>query len=379
MDAVAEPGIAVSALAFIVVLGILVFVHEFGHYGMARLFGIRVEVFSVGFGREILGFTDRRGTRWKIGWIPLGGYAKFAGDLNAASQPDPALVALPPEERAALFQFRPVWQRALVVAAGPGINFLFAILLFAAFFMTFGHQFTPPVAGKVMEGSPAAAAGLRAGDRVREIDGRRVDRFEDMVRIVALRPGEPITVVVERGAETLRLVATPGTRTEVDRFGNRYVKGRLGIESGPPVVERRGPVSALVWAVDETVQITRLMGETLVQVVTGRRALDELGGPLKIAQFAGQSASLGLASFISFVALVSINLGFVNLLPIPALDGGHLLLYAAEAVRRRPLEPRLQEIAFLSGFILILSLMLLLTMNDLASFGLWEGLKSWAG
>lgn len=379
MDAVAEPGIAVSALAFILVLGILVFVHEFGHYGMARLFGIRVEVFSVGFGREILGFTDRRGTRWKIGWIPLGGYAKFAGDLNAASQPDPALVALPPEERAALFQFRPVWQRALVVAAGPGINFLFAILLFAGFFMTFGHQFTPPVAGRVMEGSPAAAAGLRAGDRVREIDGRRVDRFEDMVRIVALRPGEPITVVVERGAETLRLVATPGTRTEVDRFGNRYVKGRLGIESGPPVVERRGPVSALVWAVDETVQITRLMGETLVQVVTGRRALDELGGPLKIAQFAGQSASLGLASFISFVALVSINLGFVNLLPIPALDGGHLLLYAAEAVRRRPLEPRLQELAFLSGFILILSLMLLLTMNDLASFGLWEGLKSWAG
>ncbi|MFN7173926.1 MAG: RIP metalloprotease RseP, partial [Thermaurantiacus tibetensis] len=295
------------------------------------------------------------------------------------SQPDPALVALPPEERAALFQFRPVWQRALVVAAGPGINFLFAILLFAGFFMTFGHQFTPPVAGRVMEGSPAAAAGLRAGDRVREIDGRRVDRFEDMVRIVALRPGEPITLVVERGAETLRLVATPGTRTEVDRFGNRYVKGRLGIESGPPVVERRGPVSALVWAVDETVQITRLMGETLVQVVTGRRALDELGGPLKIAQFAGQSASLGLASFISFVALVSINLGFVNLLPIPALDGGHLLLYAAEAVRRRPLEPRLQELAFLSGFILILSLMLLLTMNDLASFGLWEGLKSWAG
>lgn len=379
MDAIAQPGILLSAVAFVVVLGILVFVHEYGHYGMARLFGIRVDVFSVGFGREILGFTDRRGTRWKIGWIPLGGYAKFAGDMNAASQPDPALLALPDSEKAQLFQFRPLWQRALVVAAGPGINFLFAILLFAAFFMTVGHQFTPPVAGRVLPDSPAAAAGIRPGDRFVEVDGRRVNRFEDMVRVVALRPGEPIPLLVERGGAEIRLVATPGTRTEVDRFGNRYVKGRLGIESGPPVVERRGPVSALFWAVDETVQMTRLMAETLVQVVTGRRGIDELGGPLKIAQFAGQSASLGLASLVTFMALISINLGFVNLLPIPALDGGHLLLYAAEAVRRRPLEPRLQELAFMSGFILLISLMLLLTMNDLASFGIWEGLRSWAG
>ncbi|WP_448582015.1 RIP metalloprotease RseP [Thermaurantiacus sp.] len=379
MDAIAEPGIALSALAFIIVLGILVFVHEYGHYGMARLFGIKVDVFSVGFGREILGRTDRHGTRWKIGWIPLGGYAKFAGDMNAASQPDPALLALPESERAQLFQFRPLWQRALVVAAGPGINFLFAIFLFTAFFMTFGHQFTPPVAGKVMADSPAAAAGILPGDRFLEVDGRRVNRFEDMVRIVALRPGEPIPLLLERNGRELRLTATAGVRTEVDRFGNRYVKGRLGIESGPPVVEQRGPVSALVWAIDETVQMTRLMAETLVQVVTGRRALDELGGPLKIAQFAGQSATLGLASFITFMALISINLGFVNLLPIPALDGGHLLLYAAEAVRRRPLEPRLQELAFMSGFLLLISLMLLLTMNDLASFGIWEGLRSWAG
>lgn len=379
MDAITQPGIAVSALAFIVVLGILVFVHEFGHYGMARLFGIKVDVFSVGFGREILGFSDRHGTRWKIGWIPLGGYAKFAGDMNAASQPDPALLALPETERAQLFQFRPVWQRALVVAAGPGINFLFAILLFAGFFMTFGHQFTPPVAGRVLADSPAARAGVVPGDRFLEVDGRKVDRFEDMVRIVAVRPGEPISLLVDRGGTTVRLVATPGIRTEIDRFGNRYVKGRLGIESGPLVVERRGPVSAFFWAVDETVQMTRLMAETLVQVVTGRRALDELGGPLKIAQFAGQSATLGLASFITFMALISVNLGFVNLLPIPALDGGHLLLYAAEAVRRRPLEPRLQELAFMSGFVLLISLMLLLTMNDLASFGLWEGLRNWAG
>ncbi|MFQ3595381.1 MAG: RIP metalloprotease RseP [Sphingomonadaceae bacterium] len=379
MEAIAQPSLGFTVLAFIFVLGLLVFVHEFGHYGMARLFGIKVDTFSVGFGREVLGLTDRRGTRWKVGWIPLGGYAKFAGDMNAASQPDPALSSLPEAEKRQLFQFRPVWQRALVVAAGPGINFLFAILLFAGFFMTFGHQYTPPVAGRVVAESPAALAGIQAGDRFVAIDGRQLNRFEDMMRLVALRPGEPMRIELERNGARLLVTVIPQTVTEADRFGNRYTKGRLGVESGRPVVEKRAPVSALVWAVDETVQMTRMMAETLHQVITGRRTLDELGGPLKIAQFAGQSASLGAASLIAFIALISINLGFVNLLPIPALDGGHLMLYAVEAIRRRPLEPKLQEWAFVSGFVLLISLMLLLTMNDLASFGLWEGLKSWAG
>ncbi len=379
METVASPGFLFTAGIFVAVLGLLVFVHEFGHYGMARLFRIRVETFSVGFGQEILGVTDRHGTRWKLGWIPLGGYAKFAGDMNEASQPDPAAAALPPEEREDLFQFRPLWQRAMVVAAGPLINFLFAILLFALFFMTWGHQFTPPVVGKVLEGSPAATAGLAPGDRFLRVDGMAVDRFEDVVRRVAISPGEPMLMVVERDARTLELTAVPEQVTETDRFGNLYVKGRLGIQSGEAVVERRGPVSALVHAVDETIEITRLMGATLVQIITGRRSLDELGGPLKIAQVSGQSASLGIASLVGFVALISINLGFVNLLPIPALDGGHLLLYAIEGVRRRPLEPKLQEWAFMSGFVFILSLMLLLTMNDLASFGIWQGLKAWLG
>jgi regulator of sigma E protease len=379
METVAAPGFLFTTGIFILVLGVLVFVHEFGHYGMARLFGIRVETFSVGFGRELLGFTDRQGTRWKIGWIPLGGYAKFAGDLNEASQPDPAALALPASERAGLFQFRPLWQRAAVVAAGPGINFLFAILLFAGFFMTWGHQYTPPVAAVVAADSPAAAAGIRAGDRFVEVDGKPVERYEDMMRIVAMSPGEPMPVVVQRGGREVRLTVVPQKVEEVDRFGNRYVKGRIGIRSGAPEVVVRSPGSALVHAVDETASITRLMAETLTQIITGRRALDELGGPLKIAQFSGQSAAMGAAALISFVALISINLGFVNLLPIPALDGGHLLLYAIEGIRRRPLDPKVQEWAFMTGFVFIISLMLLLTMNDLASFGLWQGLKGLLG
>ncbi|WP_448586908.1 RIP metalloprotease RseP [Thermaurantiacus sp.] len=379
MDLPAEPGVLFTAGAFVLVLGILVFVHEFGHYGMARLLGIRVETFSVGFGREILGITDRAGTRWKLGWIPLGGYAKFAGDLDAASRPNPALDRLPEAEKRQLFQFRPVWQRALVVAAGPLTNFLFAILLFAGFFMTWGHQFTPPVAGDVVAESPAARAGIRPGDRFLAVDGRPVERFEDLMRIVAVSPGEPLDVLVARDGTRLRLAVVPQGVAETDRFGNRYVRGRLGIRSGPPVVEQRGPASAVVHAVRETVFITRLMAETLAEVITGRRALDELGGPLKIAQFSGQSAALGLPALVSFIALISINLGFVNLLPIPVLDGGHLLLYAIEVVRRRPLEPKLQEWAFMSGFLVLVSLMLLLTMNDLASFGLWEGLKALGG
>lgn len=379
MQTIATPGIPFTLAAFAIVIGILVFVHEFGHYGMARIFGIKVDTFAIGFGREIVGWTDRRGTRWKLGWIPLGGYAKFAGDMNAASQPDPTLVALPEKEKAELFQFRPLWQRALVVAGGPLINFLFAIMIFAAFFMTYGHQYTPPVAGQVVEGSPAAVAGMRAGDRFIEVDGHEVRRFEDVMRIVSINPGRPIEITIERGGQMIHTSATPRVIAEEDRFGNRYRRGMLGVASGPLAIEKRGPVSAVGAGVRETGAMISMMAETLVQIVTGRRTLEELGGPIKIAQFSGQSASLGLPALVSFIALISINLGFINLLPIPMLDGGHLLLYALEAVRRQPLNPKVQEWAFMSGFALILSLMLFLTWNDLASVGLWDRLARIAG
>ncbi|QMW24006.1 RIP metalloprotease RseP [Sandaracinobacteroides saxicola] len=374
-----NPGLLFSLAAFAVVIGVLVFVHEFGHYGVARLFGIKVDTFAVGFGREVLGWTDRAGTRWKLGWLPLGGYAKFAGDMNAASQPDPALAALPEDERAALFQFRPLWQRAAVVAAGPAINFLFAILLFTVFFMTWGHEYTPPVVGGVAAESPAAKAGLRAGDRIVAVDGDDVERFEDLVRVVRMNTGTPLSLTVERGTDRLTLRATPRIISGKDRFGSHYSVGMLGMASGRPVVVRRWPVDATVHAVKEVRNITVAMAEGLHQVVTGRRDLTELGGPIKIAQFSGQSAALGLQAFVTFIALISINLGFMNLLPIPMLDGGHLLLYAVEGVRRRPLNPKIQEWAFMSGFALLLTLMLVLTWNDLASAGVWKHLAGLAG
>jgi regulator of sigma E protease len=380
METLASPGLAYTLAVFALVIGVLVFVHEFGHYWVARRFNIKVEAFAVGFGKEILGWTDRNGTRWKLGWIPMGGYAKFAGDANAASQPDLALDAtLPPEERANLFHNRPLWQRALVVAAGPTINFLFAILIFAAFFMTYGHQITPPVVGEVVAGTPAAAAGFQKGDTILAIDGQRVDRFEDISRIVAINPGTPIVVDVKRGTEQLSIAAKPKVATDRDRFGNEYQRGQLGVTSGELVVVRHGPVQAVRWAVVETWGVVRMMWETLAQVVTGRRAMEDLGGPIRIAQFSGQSASLGLPALVSFIALISINLGFINLLPIPMLDGGHLFLYALEGVRRRPLNPKVQEWAFMSGFALLMSLMLVLTWHDLQTVGIWDRLQNAIG
>lgn len=377
METLAAPGVLYTAFVFIFVIGLLVFVHEFGHYAMARAFGIRVEAFAVGFGKEVIGWTDRNGTRWKLGWIPMGGYAKFAGDMNEASQPDESLKARVSEaDRADLFMFRPLWQKTLVVAAGPGINFLFAILIFAAFFLTYGHQITPPVAGQVVAGTPAAEAGLRAGDRFVSIDGQGVARFEDVMRIVAINPGQPMRVDIERDGQSITKTILPDIVEERDRFGNEYRRGMLGIASGQRVVEHHGLAGSVKWAVIETWDTVRMMWDTLAQIVSGRRAVDELGGPIKIAQFSGQSATLGLPALISFIALISINLGFINLLPIPMLDGGHLFLYALEAIRRRPLNPKVQEWAFMSGFALLMSLMAFLTWNDLQSVGLWDRLAS---
>lgn len=380
MESIAAPGFVFTALIFFIVIGILVFVHEFGHYGMGRLLGMKVEAFAVGFGKEVLGWTDRHGTRWKLGWIPLGGYAKFAGDMNAASQPDPALADRVPEaERAAMFAFRPLWQRAAVVAAGPLINFLFAIAIFFVFFMTYGHQITPPVVGQALAGMPAAEAGVKAGDRIVEIDGRPVERFEDVLRTVSINTGTPIELALERDGQMLTKRVTPNLVEEEDRFGNRYTRAVLGLASGEVVVVQHGPLDSLKWALIETRDTIVMMWDTLAQIVTGRRAVDELGGPIKIAQFSGQSAALGLPALISFIALISINLGFINLLPIPMLDGGHLFLYALEAVRRRPLNPKVQEWAFMSGFALLMTLMLFLTWNDLQSVGLWDRLAGITG
>ncbi len=380
MSYLPSPGFLQTAVIFLAVISVLVFVHEYGHFKVARLLGIRVETFSVGFGHEIAGRTDRHGTRWKLGWIPLGGYAKFAGDADPSSRPDPGAASLPPDQQADLFQFRPLWQRALVTFAGPAINFLFAILLFAGFFMLYGQQVTPPVVGAVAPGTPAAAAGLQPGDRFVSVDGQTTTRYEQLMRIIATNPGTPIEVVVMRDNRQITLDITPKLIRETDIFGNEYKRGLLGVTSTTEVhVERMGPIKALWQGVVETWDTTRMIADTLWQLVSGRRTIDELGGPLKIAQFSGQTATLGAGAMIAFMALISINLGFINLLPIPVLDGGHLFLYALEAVRGRPLEPKVQEWAFMSGFALLMTFMLFLTWNDLRSFGLWAHLAGGNG
>lgn len=374
MDVLPQPGLLTTLATFAVVIGMLVFIHEFGHYLAGRLFGVKADAFSIGFGREMAGWTDRRGTRWKVGLLPLGGYVKFAGDLNAASQPAPEDIAATPAEKSVMFQYKPLWQRAIIILAGPMTNFLFAIAVFAVFFTTYGHSFTPAVVAQVVAGSPAAKAGMRPGDLIVSLDHTNVERFEDVIRVVSLNAGEPIDAVVERGGHRLELKLRPTVIAETDRFGNRYTRGQLGVASGGRIVERRSPVAAVYFAVRETWLLTGTMADGVVQVVTGRRPVSELGGPIKIAQISGQQAALGLPNFVQFMALISINLGFINLLPVPMLDGGHLFLYAVEAVRRQPLAPKVQEWAFMSGFVALLSLMVFLTWNDLAAVGVWERL-----
>ncbi|HZF96231.1 MAG TPA: RIP metalloprotease RseP [Allosphingosinicella sp.] len=368
-----------TLIAFLLVIGPLIFVHEMGHYLVGRWFGVKAETFSIGFGREIGGWTDKRGTRWKVGWMPLGGYVKFAGDMNPASVPDPDWLNLPPEERNQTFQAKPVWQRFLIVFAGPAINFLFAILIFMALFAMMGRPMTPPVIGAVQERSAAAAAGIQVGDRIARIAGREVRRFEDISSIVMIRPNQPLEIDLVRNNRTFTVTATPQPDVQRDRFGNEFRRGLLGVERPAPVIETvpwyRLPGAAAGHTVDTVV----MMVETLGQVITGRRSVKELGGPLKIAQFSGQQATLGLIAFFGFMALVSINLGFINLLPIPLLDGGHLLFYTIEGVRRKPLKPETQEWAFRTGLAALLALMIFVTFNDLASFGLFQRLGGLIG
>ena len=374
-----SPGFLLTIVAFICVIGPLVFVHEMGHYWAARLFGVKIDAFSIGMGREVAGWTDRRGTRWKLGWAPIGGYVRFAGDMNAVSQPTAEWLALPAAERAATFQAKPVWQRAIIVAAGPAINFLAAVLIFSGFALAYGDARTPPVIGQVVAGSAAAAGGLQAGDRIVALNGRAVTTFDDVARFTIIRAGERVRVDVERGGRPAAVDVTIGTDRMVDRFGNRSTRGLLGIGPGRPVVERVGLFEAPAVGIRQTGETVRSIVDTLGQVVTGRRSVKELGGPLTIAKTSGEFITLGAAAFVWFVAMISINLGFINLLPVPMLDGGHLLFYAIEAARRRPVGPEVQEWAYRGGLAALLALMLLVTVNDLGSFGLWQKIGSLVG
>ena len=377
-DLLPQPGILFTLATYILMVAILVVVHEGGHYLAGRFFGVKIDAFAFGFGRELFGFNDRRGTRWRFNLVPLGGYVKFTGDMNAASQPDPAISALPTAEREALFLFKPLWQRAIIVAAGPLINFAFAILILAGVYLALGHPSTPPVVSAVLPGGPAATAGIAPGDRIIAVDGSSVARFEDIASAAMISSGSPMQVEFARDGVVRSVVITPRIVESVDRFGGVVRHGRLGIaRSGEQVVDRVGPFAALRYGAVDTWGITVSIARTLRQIVMGERSLDELGGPIKTGQVTGQQASLGVLSFIVFMAFFSINLGFINLVPIPMLDGGHLLLYAVEAVRRQPIGAKVQEWAFMSGFAAIMTLMVVLTWNDLSSVGVWARMSAW--
>jgi regulator of sigma E protease len=361
------------------VIGPLVFVHEMGHYLAGRWFGVKADAFSIGFGREIFGMTDKRGTRWKFGWLPLGGYVKFAGDMNPASQPDAAWLALPAAEHAQTFQAKPVWQRAIIVLAGPVVNFILAVLILMGFVLAYGDSRTPAIVGAIEPRSAAAAMGLQPGDKINSLGGRSVVMFEDIRRYVSIRAGETMRVDFERNGTPMSRDAVIGTQQLRDRFGNQYKIGLLGVGPARPILVSVGLLEAPGVAVRRTGHIVGVMVETLGQIVSGKRSMKELGGPLSIAKVSGEQLAIGPEALIMLIAFVSINLGFINLLPVPMLDGGHLFFYAIEAVRRRPVKPEVQEWAFRGGLMALLALMMLVTFNDLGAFGLWKNLAGLIG
>lgn len=360
---------------FLVILTILVFVHEMGHYLVARWNGVRVEVFSIGFGPELFGWNDRRGTRWKVGVVPLGGYVKMYGESEDGEGPAVQAketleryrargVAPPAPEES--FHTKRVGQRAAIVAAGPAANYLFALLVFTFLFATVGQRVTPPSITSIMPGSAAERAGLLPGDRIKSIDGQHISRFEQIVSIVQLKPGVPLDFVVFRDQIDRKIQVTPTLKETTDTFGNVHRIGQIGIshEGGSAMIQH-GPVSAVIQAGRETFALTWGTLTAIGQMIIGTRNADELGGPIRIAKFSGDVWRLDAGAILSFMAYLSISLGLINLFPVPMLDGGHLLFYAAEVVRGRPLGPRLQEYGFRIGLALVLGLLVFATWNDL--------------
>jgi regulator of sigma E protease len=354
------------ALPFLVALMVIVFIHEFGHFIVARWCGVTVEAFSIGFGKEITGWRDRHGTRWKLCWIPLGGYVKFLGDANPASLPEtaasPDVARLPGN-----FHGKPVWQRAAIVVAGPVANFLLAIAIFAAAFVFVGVPVSEPRVDEIVPGSVAETAGILPGDLIIEIDGRASDNFSDLQEAIVTRAEERVSILIERGGSRLTLDAVPALHEEPDGFGGKFRIGLLGIKHNPGSdlkYQRLGPVKAVEKGAERTWFIVATTFKYLGKLFTGRESADQLGGPIAMAKAAGDAASVGIFQFISVVAFLSVSIGLINLFPIPMLDGGHLVYYGIEALRGKPLGPNAQEWGFRIGFSLVIMLMVVGTWND---------------
>ena len=354
---------------FLAVLTVIVFVHEMGHYLVARWNGVAIDTFSVGFGRELFGWNDKHGTRWRLSAIPLGGYVKFTGDMNAASVPDPeALANVDPELAPRLFANKNVWQRIAVVIAGPLANVLLTFFILYALLLGYGRYTIPPVVGEVIAGSVAEASGLEGGDVIISVDGYAVRGFEDFQRLVATSPQRPVTIELERSGTPETIVVVPEAVEVQDRFGNNQRIGRIGVSRAVDQTDvtlyRPGPVEAIGMTFEEISFIINRTAAFLGDFFVGRGDIEQLGGPVKVAKVSGEVATLGIIALINLTALLSLNIGIFNLLPIPMLDGGHLLYYLVEAVRGRPLSVKVQEIGFRFGFALVIALMVFTLFND---------------
>jgi regulator of sigma E protease len=368
-------GVVGYVIPFLFVLTVVVFFHELGHFLVARWNGVRVLVFSIGFGPELFGFNDRHGTRWKLSAIPLGGYVKFFGDENAASVPDhEAAAAMNSAERKQSFVHQPVGPRAAIVVAGPLANFILAIAIFAGLFVLYGKQSTAARVESVQPESAAAAAGFQPGDLVVSINGRLIESFSEMQRIVSTSAGETLTIEVDRGGTRVTLKAVPALKEVKDSFGNVHRMGVLGISRSiaPSEVKMEpvGPATAVWLGIKETWTIVETTLSYVGRIVVGRDNADQLGGPIMIAQVSGQVATRAVSAMIHFVAVLSVSIGLLNLFPVPLLDGGHLMFYAVEFIRGKPLSERAQEIGFRIGFALVAALMVFATKNDI--FRLWN-------
>ena len=356
-------------IPFLAVLTVIVFVHEMGHYLVARWNGVAIQTFSVGFGRELFGWNDKHGTRWRISAVPLGGYVRFVGDMNAASTPDDEAIAnASPELAPRLFANKNVWQRIAVVAAGPIANVILTFLILYALLLGYGRYTIPPVVGAVVAGSVAEAAGIEAGDVIVSVDGYAVRGFEDFQRLVATSPERPVSVLLERDGGTETIVLTPEATEVQDRFGNNQRIGRIGVSRDVAETDvtlyRPGPVEAVGMTFEEIRFIIQRTAAFLGDFFVGRGDIEQLGGPVKVAKVSGEVATLGIIALINLTALLSLNIGIFNLLPVPMLDGGHLMYYLVEAVRGRPLSMKVQEIGFRFGFALVLALMVFTLFND---------------
>lgn len=361
-------------LSFIILISVVVFIHEYGHYYFAKKYKVGVTDFSIGFGKELFGFNDKDGTRWKICAIPLGGYVKFFGDSNSASQPS-SLSSVDQKDHSKLLITKPLYQRAVIVSAGPIANFILAIFIFSTIFMTVGKDVTMPVINEVQKNSPAATAGLKSRDQITHIDDKEIKSINDVALFISTSEGDKVKVEVLRGQKPLSFLIQPEVKLTKDNFGNNIKRKLIGIKIAPLQGElkreRVGPAQALVLSVKETYNTISMTLSYIGKMIVGQESTDQLGGPIKIAQISGKVAEHGLIPFLSIMAYISISLGLINLFPIPLLDGGHLFFYLIEFLRGKPLSENVQIYFYKFGMAVLFTLMFFATFNDLKSLGLF--------